>query len=71
MKKSDRKPSIHHRVPRCQNGGNDTTIEVPTFLHRSWHNLFSGELTPYDIAKLINMIWLDPRYEFIVRIKTK
>lgn len=67
-----KKPLInqHHRFPRAQGGENwRPEINVVTVLltqHRAWHTLFEGTLTPHDIAAIINTVWLDPRYKFVV-----
>ena len=62
--------SIHHRFPRAQGGENwrpnINQERVPLTQHKAWHTLFDGTLTPYDIAAIINAIWLDPCYRFRV-----
>lgn len=65
--------SIHHRRPRAQDGQHwkpeINQVKVPLTQHRAWHTLFDGTLSPHDICAIINAIWLDPRYEVIVRRK--
>lgn len=62
-----KKITKHHRRPRKQGGGNeDSNISlVQNRLHRAWHMLFSGDMTPEDIAERISDTWLDPRYKLV------
>lgn len=58
----------HHRKPRCQKKkGNHDTVVVPRTLHVHWHACFPGNLTPHQIADIINTTWLDPDYVFVVK----
>lgn len=64
--KIQRGESRHHRKCR-HNGGSDQEVNisvVPKHRHELWHDLF-GSLTPPEIVKQINSVWLDPEYEFI------
>jgi len=60
----------HHK--KCRSNGGESTKEnlshVPVHLHQAWHNLFSN-MTPQEIAKVINRDWLDPAFEFVVKRK--
>ena len=65
MSKSDVHTN-HHRKPRSL-GGDDTArnvIRVPDKKHQAWHMLFSN-LTPAQIAEVINATWLDPDYVLV------
>lgn len=57
----------HHRKPRSLGGKNtdDNMSHVSARKHQAWHTMFKN----YDakqIAKIINDIWLDPDYRFVV-----
>lgn len=58
----------HHRKPQAQGGGDeDSNISfVRENKHRAWHLLFSGDMTPEDIAREINEVWLDPDFKLVV-----
>ncbi len=58
----------HHRKPRSKGGTNEkrNISRVPRKIHECWHILFSN-LDPQEIADIINAVWLDPDYKFIVR----
>jgi hypothetical protein len=62
--------SRHHRKPRSLGGkhGEENISLVCSRKHEAWHLLFSNH-TPEHIAIIINNVWLDPHYEFIVRKK--
>lgn len=64
--------NIHHRRPKAQNGGDDpkNISWVRVERHDAWTLLFPGNLTPHDIARIINDKWLDPDFEFVVRRKS-
>ena len=58
----------HHRLPRSLGGGKSISniSVVKQTEHRAWHTLF-GNKTPEEIASIINAVWLDPDFYFIVR----
>lgn len=65
----------HHRKPRslgspavCDSNDSDNLSHVSTSKHRAWHTLFSN-LEAFEIAAIINSVWLDPDYLFIVKRK--
>ncbi|MFA5996878.1 MAG: hypothetical protein WC791_00105 [Candidatus Paceibacterota bacterium] len=62
----------HHRKPRSREGKSipQNISKVPIKKHRAWHVLFRNH-TPDVIAKIINKIWLDPDFEFVVVRKPK
>lgn len=62
--------SRHHRKCRSNGGGDDNRniSYLPLKKHRAWHLLF-GNKEPKEIAREINVLYLDPDYEFIVRRK--
>ncbi|MEN9852247.1 MAG: hypothetical protein RI996_190 [Candidatus Parcubacteria bacterium] len=66
-KKSPREYDTHHRRPRSLGGGNDSAnlSDVPKVLHQAWHTLFSNK-NPFQIARIINRYWLDPKYKMLV-----
>ena len=57
----------HHRCPTSLGGGkNPENISMLDVVkHRAWHILFKN-YTVHVIAKLINKLYLDPAWEFIV-----
>lgn len=60
--------SKHHRRPKSL-GGTDNSQNlsfVQRGQHKAWHRLFDN-CPPDSIAHIINAIWLDPRYELVVR----
>lgn len=66
--KRDKTITKHHRKPKSL-GGEDRDFNISMVndkKHQSWHNLFDNK-EPHEIAKIINNIWLDPDFEFIVR----
>ena len=60
----------HHRLPRSLGGKSNkfNISHLPYFLHVAWHVLFRN-WTAHEIAKEINLRYLDPQYELIVRRK--
>jgi hypothetical protein len=60
----------HHRRPKSLGGTNGdwNMINVSASKHQAWHTLFKN-YTPQQIVKVINDIWLDPDYYFVVRKK--
>jgi len=58
----------HHRKPRSRNGTNDPSnlSYVPKHYHRAWHQIFQN-FNPYQIAEIINQVWIDPAYILVVR----
>lgn len=57
----------HHRKPRSLGGENskENISLVDRDKHNAWHLLFKNH-PPERIAIIINNVWLDPEYEFIV-----
>ena len=57
----------HHRKPRSLSGGDEKSniSKVPDKKHRAFHLLFSN-LTVFKMAELLNKVWIDPQYQFIV-----
>ncbi len=57
----------HHRKPRSLGGTDDQSnlSLVSKVLHQAWHLLF-GNKNPFQIARIINRVWLDPKYKFVV-----
>ena len=62
----------HHRRPRSIEIDNSdrNMSHVSVSRHRAWHCLFKN-FTPDQIAKIINDIWLDADYVFIVKRKVR
>lgn len=60
--------TMHHRRPVKLNGKTEprNLSRVPKKKHEAWHMLFN-HMNPYAIAHLINTVWLDPDFEFVVR----
>ena len=58
----------HHRMPKSLGGSDeDSNISSVTIVkHQAYHLLFSNG-TPYDIASILNNIWIPSNYELIVR----
>ena len=58
----------HHRCPRSLGGDNSkgNISLVDRDKHEAWHLLFKNH-PPERIALIINNVWLDPRFEFIVK----
>ena len=60
----------HHRKPLSKGGRSEARniSNVNGKLHRAWHLLFANK-TPYEIARIINEIWLDPDFCLVVERK--
>jgi len=58
----------HHRLPRSLQGDNSReNISIVSIVkHRAYHALFSNG-TPYDIANILNKLWIPKDYELVVR----
>ena len=57
----------HHRRPRSKKGKGDKNLSrVPVKKHCAWHTLFVN-YDAYKIAEIINEVWLDMDFEFIVQ----
>lgn len=58
----------HHR--RCKsNGGGDEESNisyVPASKHQAYHTLFQN-MEAYEIAELLNNVWIDRRHFFVVK----
>lgn len=65
--KKEKNYSRHHRKPVALGGKtNDRNISIITEVeHRAWHSLFSC-YDPHTIASIINDVFLDPDYKFVV-----
>lgn len=65
---SERKRDRHHRKPRSMGGRSDrqNISSVRPNMHRAYHTLF-GPGDPEVIARILNAIWIDPKYELVVR----
>lgn len=61
-----RRDTAHHRKPRSLGGGNESEniSFVPGNKHEAFHLLFANK-TPYEIADILNAVWLDPAYELV------
>jgi hypothetical protein len=57
----------HHRKPRSLGGDNSSRNRsiVDRDKHNAWHLLFKNH-PPERIALIINNVWLDPDYIFVV-----
>lgn len=57
----------HHRKPRSLGGNNSerNISKVNRDKHDAWHLLFRN-YNPHQIATIINNVWLDPDYKFVV-----
>jgi hypothetical protein len=68
----DEKRSRHHK--RCRSNGGKTTkrnvVMINDNLHRAWHLLFSN-MTPPEVAHLINTTFIDPDYHMVCEVKPK
>lgn len=70
MKPEDKPLTRHHR--KCRSNGGQTNdrnvVHVEQSKHQAWHTLFCN-YHPEKIAHIINHVWLDPEFEFVVRRK--
>jgi hypothetical protein len=66
MRKGTVSHTKHHRKPKSLGGSNerDNISYVTQTEHRAWHKLFSN-YTPYQIANIINIIWIDTEYTLV------
>jgi hypothetical protein len=67
-----KKLTRHHRRPRSIGGcDQDWNISMlPEKQHQAWHTLFTNK-TAFEIAEMINELYLDSRYVFEVNIRRK
>jgi len=65
--------SRHHRLPKAHGGQvnypRNNIILVNDVEHRAFNVLFGGSATVWEVAAKLTRIWVDPRYEIIVRRK--
>jgi hypothetical protein len=61
------KLTTHHRKARYNGGGDQPSnlIQVPENKHQAFHLLFN-EGEPHHIRNVLNKIWIDPAYRFIL-----
>ncbi len=67
MAKKSSQYNTHHRVPQSR-GGKDTPENISVVRishHRAYHQMF-GCMTPEQIAKYLNVKWIDPKKMMIV-----
>lgn len=66
-KKMIERTSIHHRKPRSLGGSSDNRnlSKVDPKQHQAFHTLFENS-SVYEIASILNRIWLDPDYHIDV-----
>lgn len=66
----------HHRQARSNGGtrksrsGRDNFSVVPANHHEAWHLLF-GNREVWEIADIINEVWLDPDFRLVVEEKKR
>ena len=55
----------HHRLPKSLGGkrNSENISRVKRKQHEAWHILF-GNMTAFQIAEVINGVWLDPNFKF-------
>lgn len=66
--KVEKKLDWHHRKPRSLGGNNGdrNMSQVNAVQHQAWHILFRNR-DPFEIAAIINAVWLDPDFKFEVK----
>lgn len=68
---SRRKMSKHHRIPRSNPQSSEENWNI-SFVnvkkHEAWHTLFQNA-SAKSIARQINKVWIDPRFELVVKRK--
>lgn len=64
--------SRHHKLPKSLGGSDrDENISYVTWTkHCAYHALFANG-TPYDVASILNAVWISSDYELIVRRKNE
>lgn len=65
--------NVHHRLPKSRGGsGNSSNLStVPIRLHNIYNELFGSNPTAHEVAQILTDVWIDPRYEIIVRLKNE
>jgi hypothetical protein len=61
----------HHRKPKSRGGQttSDNISVVPKDKHRLYNQLFGGDATPYEVASVLNEVWLDSNYRLeVIRV---
>lgn len=67
MAKKSNQHNVHHRVPLCRQGTDDpSNLSVVRKSHHSAYHAIFGVMTPEQIAKYLNVKWIDPKKMFIV-----
>lgn len=63
--------NTHHRLPSSRGGTNESTnlSRVPIHLHNIYNELFGSNPTAHEVAKILSDVWIDPKYEIIVRLR--
>lgn len=61
----------HHRLPKSLGGKRtpENISRVRRTQHEAWHTLF-GNMTAFQIAEVINEVWLDPNFKMHLKRKT-
>jgi hypothetical protein len=59
----------HHRLPKSRGGQAtpDNISVVPKDKHRLYNQLFGGDATPYEVARILNEVWISTNYRLEVR----
>lgn len=62
--------SRHHLKCRSHGGtwDRDNIAFINDKFHKAWHLIF-GNCCAYDIAEIINAIFLDPDYKLVVEVR--
>lgn len=65
------KMNIHHRLPRSRGGvsDDDNLSVVPVILHEAYNLLFGSNPTAEEVVKVLSDIWIDPKYEIVLKLK--
>ena len=63
--------TLDHVLPKSRGGANteENLSTVPVYLHEAYNALFGSNPTPDEVALILTSVWIDPRYEIIVRLK--
>lgn len=70
LKNSDNQSTRHHRKGKCYGGSDhESNISIVSRKkHQAYHTLFGDAYLP-DVVRQLNEIWIDPKYEIIIRMK--
>lgn len=73
MSKRGKRYDYHHRLSQRLGGTDEfpagNLIGVSKVRHQHWHALFGGHRTLDSIVDELNSVWIDPRFELVLKLR--